>query len=340
MDDITKGGEGSGVRGHMTNKPKPINHPVARPNGDKVVALNNKIVELNPFKEQVHKLKEGAVWEGKTLPSGQAVYNNVEQATAHGYTPEDFRAAGNMHYEAAQKLTEQIDKIKALKKEPPKDMQDLANLHNKKFKQAFAQSDKLAERMKTSEESIQKLKERALKVAGKVKKSVVMMGQQDAAEIDTGKFANEHSMDLSMWMETIHQAMKDYKYGDVPVEVLLNKATIHLVKVDDGMYSGFIKTHTDVLSDDGSPAQLHDTAKVRIERMTIPSLVQFLKAKEYISQPMEPIAPPLIVASLDEAPMAAIEALNEKMTMPIETELDKKIRILELINKLTSPSLV
>lgn len=153
-----------------------------------------------------------------------------------------------------------------------------------------------------------------------IEKSIVMMGQQDSAEVDTGKFAQEHeSPFVQDWIMRVQHLMMGYSFGDAPRSIGLDNAELYLVKVDDGMYSGNIK-----LFNEG----MEDNAKVRIERMTIPSMIQFLMAKEYIRhQPIVQPAPEPIVANEIYAP-PAIPAPS--------TNLEQKIRMLELLTKLVN----
>jgi len=95
------------------------------------------------------------------------------------------------------------------------------------------------------------------------------------------------------------------------------------------MYSGLFK-HVN--------QEMQDNAKVRIERMSIPSLIQFCMAKEWISAP--------VIEQKAFINEEQISALNEKLqannkpeqlpipVQPIESEMDKRIKLMELISKL------
>lgn len=347
---IIKGGPGSGVTGHTTQKQQ---LQVGGGGDTKLVDLATKLVETNPFKELLHKLQNGAIFEGHELRSGKPLYLDVNQSMAHGYSPEDYKEAGNFHYEKAEGMSKQIQKIKALGKQPPPDMQKIVKFHEGQFKQNFKMAEKTHKRTSDTEAAMKEKKSEANKKAN-ISKSVVMLGQQDGAEVDTGKFSTEHSTNLSSWEYKIHREMEGYGYGDAPRSMLIDKGTLHLTKVDDGMYSGYVTLMHDVPGED---QVMLDNAKVRIERMSVPSLAQFLLAKEYIlpnpvsgassgnnSIPMSgemALAQPEKVEALTESLM--VEPLSEST---ISTELnhpaiphgplDRKIRILELIDKLTS----
>jgi hypothetical protein len=148
------------------------------------------------------------------------------------------------------------------------------------------------------------------------------------------------------WLERIYQGMEGYQYGDVPREFMLDKGKLFLSKVDDGVYSGFFRRIEEV--EDG---QLEENAKVRIERQTLPTLVTFLTAKEWIM----PAGPQVEEADNSSMKDQEYQALSTKLeeigdgveamleiesaehvpeAIQVESELDKKIRVLELMNKL------
>lgn len=405
---IRKGGPGSGVQGHTT----------MHPTEDKVINLTNKLTGENPFKSHLDKLKNGAVLEGVTLRSGKPVYLNLEQATAHGYTPNDYKEAANIHYDKAQAIATNIEKIKELKKPVLPEMEGILKFHKQQFKSNMGAAEKLGSRMSRTQSVIDKLQkpykdthdvrgnvkevkksdeqaeaqaqrrlqqltqrrpelaekhpewaggaqpvekkapsgvnpdkyERCvhhIKDQGKgynpwavctssmkkteecdckdcieVRKSVVMMGHNDGAEVDTAKFATEYSAAFSTdWAERFYIAMEGYKYGDSPRIIVLDKGILNLVKVDDGIYTGsFIREESD---DDG---MLQDTAKVRIERMSIPSLIQFCIAKEWINPYLRQATQALEQALA--APIAPVAPVQQSPT------IFDKIRVLELIDKL------
>lgn len=320
---ITKGGEGSGKVGHTTQKQRLD----LKGQGMKLVDLSNKMVEANPVKEHLHKLENGAIFEGHNLRSGKPLYLKTDQAMAHSYTPEDYREAGSFHYEKFQNINSEIEKIKALGKKPQPDLEKIAKFHMRQFKTNFGMAERTHKRTAATEVALADRKKEASAKAreSKIKKSVVMMGYNDGAEVDTAKFAVEHQIARDgKWLHIMNEAMLGFQYGDAPRSITIDKGELHLVKVDDGMYSGYVKL---VSYPEGTQGSMEDTAKVRIERMTIPSMIQFLMAKEYIMD--HPPQPPLLLPE-------PVMALTEKLSMPepIKVPVFERIRILELLEKL------
>lgn len=302
---LEKGGEGSGKRGHTTNK-------------DNVISLNRKLKKpqdegTTKLFQHLDSLESGAVIEGAKTKSGKPVVLRMDQATAHGYTPEDHTDAMNLHYDLMDKWRTGVDKYKQLGHKIPKEAEKIANFHEKKFKQHFKESQRLKDRMKETQN---------------VKKSVTQMGHHEAGDLDTADYAISASTSRdSVWLERLYKLMDGFEYGDTPRELPVDKGVISLVKVDDGQYTGYFRTIKNV--EDGI---LEDNAKIRIERITIPDLLQLMMAKEWIN-PLNEVK--------NEHPQELYNALNDKLSdEPIELELpevspiDKKIQLLELVNKL------
>lgn len=115
-----------------------------------------------------------------------------------------------------------------------------------------------------------------MKLAGviEMRKSYMQLDQTEGtSQMHTTEFAQESEMAAPI-ISVIESAMQDYKAGDLPVAIPLDEGTLHLVKIDDGIFSGFVKK----FDRDG----LEETV-ANIDKMTIPSMVQFLKAKQLIS---------------------------------------------------------
>jgi hypothetical protein len=107
-------------------------------------------------------------------------------------------------------------------------------------------------------------------------KSLIMADKQGSA-IDTADYTMDEAH-AGKWLEIFQKTMENYNYGDVPREIELDKGySIMLAKVDDGLYSGFIRQSIDW--DGDSP--LEETAS-KVEKQTIPAIIAFCKAKEYI----------------------------------------------------------
>lgn len=301
---------------------------------EKLNSLHSKLVESQPQKEDPQaKLKQGikarqkdmneGASTGQKTKSGKDIPYDIEKATAAGFTPEDHRDAMNFHFDTAGKMSELITQMREKKMEIPEGAVELAKQH-RKMSEAHSRA---AERIESRR--------------AKMKKSVTSMGHGDGLEIDTAQYSVERDNCNKDWLERLFSGMAGYEYGDVPREFDLDKGKLFLSKVDDGVYSGFFRMIQEV--EDG---QLEDNSKVRIERQTLPTLVNFLTAKEWIlTEALEEIVTPEPVNE------EQIQALNAKLseiedgvetiiesTMPeapqVDTDLDKKIRMLELMNKL------
>lgn len=168
----------------------------------------------------------------------------------------------------------------------------------------------------------------------RMRKSVTQMGgAMGDPDIDTGSYAKElESAMKNEWLEKLYQAMENYSYGDVPETFELDKGTLYLSKVDDGMYSGFFRKREEISGE----GEVEDNARVRIERQTLPTLVNFLMAKEWIrAAAEEPVAEPIIEEpQYDER--AALAAKLEEIEDQVDSidVVDNDLRKLELIAKL------
>lgn len=412
---IKKGGPGSGQVGHKT----------MHPDEDKVINLTDKLEQQNPFASHLNMLQHGAVMEGEELRSGKPLYLKMDQATAHGYTPQDHKQAADIHYEKAQQMSQNIAKIRMTGKPVPKEMTEIAKFHKDHFKQHMKASERLENRMagtskviaqiqkpyfdshkpgmKKSDEhstdraaatvqsNLTRLLERKPELADKhpewqageveqksaghdvcttsmkhiskcdcakcmsMKKAVVMFGHQDSAEVDTAKFTAQLNSQAAMeWMNRFSNIMDGYDFGHEPRVIPLDKGDLHLVKVDDGIYSGVFKKITHV---DGG--EMEDNAKVRIERMTIPDLVPFCMAKEWIQRPQqeekamdmvfEPAAPEKVneltnkleaslpPEAIEGRPFLAPVAQDVHKVDDVKMDqVDRKLEILRLIEKLVN----
>lgn len=286
-------------------------------------SLEQKLQEktqLSMAEKHVHDLKNKAIIEDRQTKSGKPMFLRTEDALAHGYTPEDFAEVSNVFYERAQMLANAIQRHQDAKQKVEPAVIEAKDLNLKISKQFLRQSNAVQDRQaKTAQ---------AVSASKKVKKSVTSMGHNDSVELNTGDFAQEFRLaDETGWLESFHTYMANYSYGDTPREILLPNGSLFLAKVDDGLYSGFYRSRELALNEDTKePEVMEDNAKIRIERITLPSLVQLCLAKEWIhnklvERPVEPIP-------LD--PMPLIQALEA----PIPPPVDRKIKILELLNRL------
>jgi hypothetical protein len=261
-------------------------------------------------------LETQAVVPDQQTRSEKPMFTNVDAALAHGYDATDFREVGNFFYDRAQKMAENISKLEQTKQKVDPNFEKIKKINLKYAKTFIGQANHVDDRQ--------------AKTKAGMKKSVVMMGHNDSAEIDTSKFAMEQAAtnEQGRWLETIHNIMDGYQFGDVPRVVAMDQGDLYLVKVDDGMYSGIFRKITQV--EDG---QLEDNAKVRLERMTLPALVSFCMAKEWMTSKPAPIATDMDVSTLTDTLSKPIPVQEP---MRIDSDLDKRIRILELLQKLTN----
>ena len=282
--------------------------------------LKEKIAEKNEISQaekHYNDLKNQAVIEGKETRSGKPMFTNVDAALAHAYKPEDFREVGNVFYDRATKMQENINKLKATGQKVDPFYEKIKRENMQTAKRFISQAATIERRQAVTD----------YQVRSKVKKSTISMGHNDSAEINTADYAIEAKNSLeSVWLDRMIAAMDGYQYGEVPRVIPLDKGDLYLVKVEDGMYSGVFKTIQEV-----EEGQLEDNAKVRLERMTLPTLVQFCRAKEWIS--------PLDVNPKIEPQQ--VEELSAKLEAPmeppkVESTIDRKLEILRLLDKLTN----
>jgi len=110
-----------------------------------------------------------------------------------------------------------------------------------------------------------------------IEKSLIAVDEQGSA-VETANYnidaeATESQVDL------FYNTMQGYNYGDAPRTIELDSGySIILSKVDDGLYSGFVRQTVDW--DGDSP--LEETVG-KVEKQTIPAIISYLKAKEFIS---------------------------------------------------------
>lgn len=327
-DFVEKGGPGSGVKGHVTAK-KPTLH---------LVRPGQEPPQVNKVQAHLKLLEEGGVLPGVHTQSGKPIVTSMDAARAQGYKKEDHVDALNVHYNMAQKVNEMIEKMKAAGKAPPKEGVAIAKFHEKQVKAHMKARDQLEDREN-------ELKEHKKKTMESAKKSVTQMGSGlGDRDIDLGSFAQANDKASVEWLERIHSGMEGFGFGDTPRDFHTPKGVLHLCKVDDGLYSGFF-TNQELVGD----GMLDDNAKVRIERMTIPELIQFMTAKEWIRDRSvaETEAPKMSSEEVGLAYAAEMDrvsdqiALQEKLSRPnpvVATaqfeENEQRIRMLELVAKL------
>lgn len=277
--------------------------------------LKDKVVEekqISQSEKHLHDLKNQQVLEGKQTRSEKPVFTNVEAALAHGYKVEDYREVGNLFYDRATKMGDAIERLRATGQKVDPHYDDIKQ-HNLKIAKDFLKQANVIEQRQDKTKAMVK--------------STIAVGHADAAEIDTADYAIEAKNSIeSVWLEKLVSLMEGFEFGEVPRMISLDKGDLYLAKVDDGIYSGIFKRITDT-----PEGQLEDNAKVRLERMTLPTLVQFCRAKEWIS--------PLDVNPKIEPQQ--VEELSAKLEAPmeppkVESTIDRKLEILRLLDKLTN----
>jgi 8-oxo-dGTP pyrophosphatase MutT (NUDIX family) len=317
IDKLNKGGPGSGQVGHVTAKQPSALHP----------HLNADLAKpTNKLQGHLQALEHGGVMPGLMTQSDKPVVNSMEAARAHGYDVQDHVDAMNAHYELAQKTQAILEKLKTAGHKIPAEGAKIVHFHEKKMKEHMKARQYLESRQKVTDV---KMKEKKAAAVASVKKAVTGMGTSVGdRDLDTGSFAQTNAQADADWMERLYTGMADFNYADEPRDFGTPKGTMTLCKVDDGLYSGvFTKIE----------GGLEDHAKTRIERMTIPELVQLMLAKEWISNHM--------LDQPEEAPAQheQIEALNTALQAPVSTIMvpqqtfdatEQRIRVLELLAKL------
>ena len=296
--NISKGGPGSGVVGHTTAKPPSPLHPAVGAEPAKPV---------NKLQSHLQALQHGGVMPGINTKSGKPVVNDMEAARAHNYDVQDHIDAMNAHHELAQKTSETIQKLKTAGHKVPEEGKKIVQFHEKKMREHMAARQYLEERKKHTSEAFTGVKKSTTQMGGG-------LGDRD---LDISAYAQARDKAHDEWLEKLYSGMKDSHFGDLPVSFKTDKGTMHLAKVDDGLYSGYFTN---------LEADLEDNARVRIERITLPELVQLMTAKEWIS----PVSP---------QPEKEVEPTNPAPVIPVPTpaSVDRgaaAATILSLLDKL------
>ena len=106
-----------------------------------------------------------------------------------------------------------------------------------------------------------------------LRKNVVPTDDQGSAT-ETGMYSNDlYSNASNPLMGIIKDALEDHMFGSDPVQVVIAPGTVlTATKVDDGVYSGHVTKETN--------GEVENVLK--IEKQTLPTLLQFLKVKELI----------------------------------------------------------
>lgn len=286
-----------------------------------IKSLINKLetAESSNYKSLIDKLIKGGEGSGKkghsTVKPGMTEHLTTSgkkipekftsEMQTQGWTADDHKEAMNFHYEVAKRLRERIVEHKA--SNPKHKHSETANKFiNDRFSEAKVHQKHMSRLMSRSDEVDKK----------QIKKSEMEVDKQGTT-IETSDYAKELDSALgSMYLKIIEKVMQDYNYGDEPRIVQLDNGILYISKVDDGIYSGYVRRNSDVLSE----------TICRIEKMTIPTMIQYLKAKEVIDL----IEKPSILTS--EAAENLVGKLEPHVEdIPVIAPSTDKIRVLELI---------
>lgn len=126
-----------------------------------------------------------------------------------------------------------------------------------------------------------------------LKKGII--DQPDALIIENTQEQNtvENATKGDPWVGRIKEALKDLDYTDLPKEIHITRnRLLTLSKVDDGFYSGFLKTD-DVES--GNQGEV----LIQLPKMTVEVIVQILRTKGYFGIENKQLAPQVAPESGD-----------------------------------------
>lgn len=155
-----------------------------------------------------------------------------------------------------------------------------------------------------------------MKLEGMVKaedlsmKKAIAHGQPGPALNTSDYSIDEMASKNDKLCKELETLMEGYSFGDNPRELDLASHKLSLVKVDDGFYSGSVRVKEDQTGNSGDVVH-------RIEKMTIPSMVQTLKAKGYVhSEPELSPVQNLEAAKFEQIEEVAKEHFAAEASMP------------------------
>jgi hypothetical protein len=260
--------------------------------------------------------------------------------TKKEYTAQEHNSQASMHYEEAMKIAEVLKKFedgidKRRKIDPSFKPPEAAKqmMEELKVKQEFHMKSMKHHRAQGDQTWKDSMPKRAPDKTDKAKKSIeelndllkssVSVDAQGSA-IETANYAIEDSAS-SEWQGLFSSVMADFNYGDAPREIFLdNGYSINLVKVDEGLYSGYIRRRVDW---DGESKLEENVGKV--EKLTIPTIIQYCKAKEYIA--LVPKEEPKPMELIQPEPVGPVGPAPESNNNQYLAE-----KIIDLLNKLLS----
>ncbi len=178
---------------------------------------------------------------------------------------------------------------------------------------ALARMDHHGKQYRDLAEAIRQAAERD---EAKVEKSLMGNSEGQGVAIDTADQAIVGAASAD-WLARFQAAMRDFSYGDAPRTIKLNdRHSVIMVKVDDGLYSGFVKRYLD---EDGASQLEENVAK--IEQQTLADAIQYLKSREYL----EPV-------TAAKAPVIPVESLGPpQLTAAGPSDLDKRLELARIL---------
>ncbi|MCG3175357.1 MAG: hypothetical protein MOGMAGMI_00286 [Candidatus Omnitrophica bacterium] len=332
--------------------------------------MSNKIISLLDLVEKGGKAAEvGAirVWQGQKVQKqadGSWKYVTGEKAgkeLAFAKEADDLVEVGSLIPKPIKKVSHIVEKefntlannyhkwwiankkneVQGKTSEQMLKMQELAKKQLETFNTAYGEPfnikvffdgiEKHGEKTEEYVKAVDKFKQEATEAAdnpNKLDKSIVSVDQQGSA-IETSSFAIDLSTIPARILQYFYNTMEGYKLGELPREIYLNPDhTLFLVSTDDGLYSGYVVRRTE-----------ESFEKIgKVEKQTIPTIIQFLLAKEYLSiedflgneelPPSDELEP--LGASLEET------TINEVPQEPklSESQFNLANNLINLLNKI------
>lgn len=241
----------------------------------------------------------------------------------------------NRHYEEGLKIQETLnnieDKIKDRKRIDPsykvpsqaseviKELKNRRDEHSNQFK---VHNDKHSQAMQKDVDAEAALKRKKAEARSRMSKSDLAVDLQGSS-IETSNYSLDSANAGDKWLEIFLLAMTGIEYGDMPRDIQLDLGHyISLVKTDDGIYSGVVRATMN------SEGENLETNVFKLEKQTIPTIIQALKAKEYI---LPSINVPEPVAIMEEPALnVSIQSIETSEMSQLRRKLEAVKLILEI----------
>lgn len=257
--------------------PKPYNTPQNIHKSEEITPFYSAVIVVDSKQKNflLGKRKEDGLW---TSPAGGAKMGELPKKTA---IREAFEEAGLVLEESQ---LQELPMGYADNYKPvhcyvailtPEQMKNISTINDPDEEVKEWKWISIDEKMpNTDENRAATLLNAKMHLAGIVMKSYHNLDDMEGmTSINTHEFKEENEESHPI-KSSIEKLMEGYEAGDEPRRLMLDEEhTLHLVRVDEGIFSGFVKKK----SEEG----LEETA-VSLDKMPIPSIVQYLKAKEII----------------------------------------------------------